>query len=141
MANLVKEEDLKEGQQRLLSTDNPVVVPVDTVIRVQTAAADVLHAFAVPALGVKIDANPGQLNETWFKATKTGTYYGQCSEICGAGHGFMPIEIKVVPKEEFAAWVKAQGGHMPGEEPVAAETKAADPKADIRTHSKPAGEK
>ena len=106
---MVKEEDLKDGEPRLLKTDNPVVVPVDTTIQVLVTAGDVLHSFAMPAFGMKKDAIPGRLNETWFKATKPGTYYGQCSELCGVGHGFMPVEIKVVSKEEFKIWaVQAQ---------------------------------
>jgi len=76
------------------------------VIRVQTTGADVIHAFAVPAFGVKIDAIPGRLNETWFKATKTGMYYGQCSELCGKDHAFMPIAVRVVSDQEFASWVE-----------------------------------
>jgi len=104
-ATMVDEEDLKEGQPRLLATDNAVVVPVNTEVRVLVAAADVIHAWAVPAFGVKMDAVPGRLNETWFKATREGTFYGQCSELCGTNHGFMPIEVKVVSKEEFAKWV------------------------------------
>lgn len=100
-----KDADLLEGEHRLLAVDNRMVVPVDTNIRIQLTGADVIHAFAVPALGVKRDAVPGRLNETWFKATKTGTFYGQCSELCGVGHGFMPIAVDVVSKEEFAKWV------------------------------------
>ena len=104
-ATMVDDEDLKEGQPRLLTTDEAVVVPVNTEVRVLLAAADVIHAWAVPAFGVKTDAVPGRLNETWFKATKEGTYYGQCSELCGTNHGFMPIMVKVVSKEDFAKWV------------------------------------
>src|SRR5215510_4680624 len=91
---------------RLLSVDNEVVVPVNKVIRIQTIGADVIHSFAVPAFGIKIDAIPGRLNETWFKATKTGMYYGQCSELCGKDHAFMPIVVRVVSDQEFAAWVE-----------------------------------
>lgn len=100
-----KGADLKEGDHRLLAVDNRVVVPVDTTIKVLVTGADVIHAWAVPAFGVKRDGVPGRLNETWFKAEKIGTYYGQCSELCGVGHGFMPIVIDVVSKEDFAAWV------------------------------------
>ncbi len=103
---MVKDADLKPGQMRLLEVDNRVVVPVDTTVRIQTTAADVIHSWAIPAFGVKIDAVPGRLNETWFKATKIGNYYGQCSELCGVGHGFMPIEVEVVSKEDFAVWVE-----------------------------------
>ncbi len=103
-----KEQDLKPGEHRLLAVDNRIVVPVDTNVRVLLTGADVIHAFALPAFGVKKDAVPGRLNETWFKAEKTGTFYGQCSELCGVGHGFMPIVIDVVSKEDFAAWVDAK---------------------------------
>jgi cytochrome c oxidase subunit 2 len=97
----------KDKQPRLLSVDNEMVVPVNKVIRVQTTGADVIHSFAVPAFGVKIDAIPGRLNETWFKATKVGVYYGQCSELCGKDHAFMPIAVRVVSDEEFASWAEA----------------------------------
>ncbi|MEO8321012.1 MAG: cytochrome c oxidase subunit II [Bradyrhizobium sp.] len=96
----------QDKQPRLLGVDNEMVVPVNKVIRVQTTAADVIHAFALPAFGVKIDAIPGRLNETWFKATKTGMFYGQCSELCGKDHAFMPIAIRVVSDQEFAAWTE-----------------------------------
>ncbi len=110
MANMIaeKEIDKSKGQVRLLSTDNPVVIPVDTNIQVLITAADVIHSFAVPAFGVKKDAVPGRLNETWMHVTKPGTYYGQCSEICGTGHGYMPIEFKAVSKDEFNAWIAAK---------------------------------
>ena len=97
-----------EDYKRLLDTDNNVVVPVNTTVRVQITAGDVLHAWAVPAFGIKTDAVPGRLNETWFKAEKVGTYYGQCSELCGARHGFMPIRVDVVTKADFEVWVKTQ---------------------------------
>ncbi len=90
---------------RLLSVDNDMVVPVNKVIRVQVTGADVIHSFALPAFGIKIDAIPGRLNETWFKAEKTGMYYGECSQLCGRDHAFMPIAIKVVTDQEFTAWV------------------------------------
>jgi cytochrome c oxidase subunit 2 len=96
----------QDKQPRLLGVDNEMVVPVNKVIRVQTVGADVIHSFAVPAFGIKIDAIPGRLNETWFKATKTGMFYGQCSELCGKDHAFMPIAVKVVSDQEFAAWVE-----------------------------------
>jgi cytochrome c oxidase subunit II len=97
-------KDLKPGQPRLLQTDNHVVVPVNTNIRVLVTAADVLHAWAVPAFGVKKDGVPGRLNETWFRAKREGIFYGQCSELCGTNHGFMPITVEVVSKEAFARW-------------------------------------
>lgn len=96
----------QDKQPRLLGVDNEMVVPVNKVIRVQVTGADVIHAFAMPAFGVKIDAIPGRLNETWFKATKTGMFYGQCSELCGKDHAFMPIAIRVVNDQEFASWVE-----------------------------------
>ena len=96
-----------DKQPRLLGVDNEMVVPVNKVIRVQTTGADVIHAFAVPSFGIKIDSIPGRLNETWFKATKVGMYYGQCSELCGKDHAFMPIAVRVVNDQEFAAWVEA----------------------------------
>lgn len=96
-----------DKQPRLLAVDNEVVVPVNKIIRVQVTAADVIHSFAMPAFGVKIDAVPGRLNETWFQATKEGTFYGQCSELCGKDHAYMPIAIRVVNDKDFAAWVEA----------------------------------
>src|SRR4029077_11756033 len=91
---------------RLLGVDNEMVVPVNKVVRVQTTGADVIHSFAVPAFGIKIDAIPGRLKETWFKATKTGMFYGQCSELCGKDHAFMPIAVRVVSDQDFVAWVE-----------------------------------
>jgi cytochrome c oxidase subunit 2 len=108
-AYMIPEEDLQPGQKRLLDTDNYVVLPVDTTVRIQVTAGDVLHSFAVPAFGVKKDAVPGRLNETWVKIDPKyagTTFYGQCSEICGTGHAYMPIAIKAVTKAEFAAWVE-----------------------------------
>ncbi len=96
-----------DKQPRLLGVDNEMVVPVNKVVRVQVTGADVIHAFAMPAFGVKIDAIPGRLNETWFKAAKTGMFYGQCSELCGKDHAFMPIAVRVVSDQEFASWVEA----------------------------------
>ena len=96
----------QDKQPRLLGVDNEMVVPVNKVIRVQTTGADVIHAFALPAFGVKIDSIPGRLNESWFKATKTGVFYGQCSELCGKDHAFMPIAVRVVSDQEFATWVE-----------------------------------
>ncbi|KJC33645.1 cytochrome C oxidase subunit II [Bradyrhizobium sp. LTSP885] len=95
----------KDKAPRLLGVDNEMVVPVNKVVRIQTTGADVIHSFAVPAFGIKIDSVPGRLNETWFKATKTGMFYGQCSELCGKDHAFMPIAVRVVSDQEFATWV------------------------------------
>ncbi|MTI18646.1 cytochrome c oxidase subunit II [Rhodobacteraceae bacterium RKSG542] len=92
---------------RLLATDYNMVVPVDTTVLVQVTAGDVIHAFAMPAFGVKIDAVPGRLNQTWFRAERTGIYYGQCSELCGKDHAFMPIAVQVVTKEQYAVWAEA----------------------------------
>ncbi|EAQ33986.1 cytochrome c oxidase, subunit II, partial [Nitrobacter sp. Nb-311A] len=96
-----------DKQPRMLAVDNELVVPVNKVVRVQVTGADVIHSFGVPAFGIKVDAIPGRLNETWFKATKTGMFYGQCSELCGRDHAFMPIAVRVVSDQDFAAWVEA----------------------------------
>lgn len=103
---MIPDDQLKPGQVRLLDVDNPIVLPVDTDIRIVVTAGDVIHSFAMPSLGLKIDAVPGRINETWVRITKPGQYYGQCSELCGVGHGFMPISLKAVSKEEYEAWVK-----------------------------------
>ena len=102
---MVEDKDLKANQPRLLAVDNEVVVPVNKVVKVLITANDVLHAWALPSFGVKRDAVPGRINETWFKAEKTGTYYGQCSELCGIKHAFMPITVKVVSEEEYQEWL------------------------------------
>jgi len=104
-AVMLTDDELKEGQPRLLATDNMVVLPVDTRIRLLVTADDVLHNFALPAFGIKMDANPGKINETWVQITREGTYYGQCSEICGSGHSYMPISVKAVSKAAFEEWV------------------------------------
>jgi cytochrome c oxidase subunit 2 len=103
---MMPDKDLKPGQPRLLTVDNELVVPVNKVVRMQVTGFDVIHAFSVPSFGVKIDAIPGRLNETWFKATKEGWYYGQCSELCGKDHAFMPIAVRVVSEAEFTTWVE-----------------------------------
>ena len=102
---MVEDKDLKANQPRLLAVDNEVVVPVNKVVKVLITANDVLHAWALPSFGVKRDAVPGRINETWFKAEKVGTYYGQCSELCGIKHAFMPITVKVVSEEEYQEWL------------------------------------
>jgi cytochrome c oxidase subunit 2 len=102
---MVEDKDLKADQPRLLAVDNEVVVPVNKVVKVLITANDVLHAWALPSFGVKRDAVPGRINETWFKAEKVGTYYGQCSELCGIKHAFMPITVKVVSEEEYQEWL------------------------------------
>ena len=105
---LQSEEEVEDNKpfKRMLTTDTKVVVPVNKIVRVQVTAADVLHSWAVPALGVKTDAVPGRLNETWFRADKTGIFYGMCSELCGVNHQSMPIEVHVVTESEFKAWVE-----------------------------------
>ena len=95
-----------DKQPRMLAVDNELVVPVNKIVRVQVTGADVIHSFGVPAFGIKVDAIPGRLNETWFKATKTGVFYGQCSELCGRDHAFMPIAVRVVSEQDFAAWIE-----------------------------------
>ena len=102
---MVETKDLKAGQPRLLAVDNVVVVPVNKVVKVLITANDVLHAWALPSFGVKRDAVPGRINETWFKAERVGTFYGQCSELCGIKHAFMPIEVRVVSEEDYREWL------------------------------------
>jgi cytochrome c oxidase subunit II len=102
---MVAEKDLKPGQPRLLTVDNEMVVPVNKIVRVITTGSDVIHSWAVPSFGTKIDAIPGRVNETWFKAEREGTYYGQCSELCGRDHAFMPIAVRVVNEKDYAAWL------------------------------------
>jgi cytochrome c oxidase subunit 2 len=104
---MLQDKDRKAEQPRLLAVDNEMVVPVNKIVRVQTIGAEVIHSFAIPSFGVRIDAIPGRLNETWFKATREGTYYGQCSELCGKDHAFMPIAVRVVSEQAFKDWVEA----------------------------------
>ena len=96
-----------KGEPRLLGVDNIIEVPVNKVVEIETTGADVIHSWAIPQFGVKMDAVPGRLNHTWFKATQMGTFYGECSELCGARHAFMPIEVKVVSDADYAAWLAA----------------------------------
>jgi cytochrome c oxidase subunit II len=103
---MLKDAERKEGQPRLLAVDNEMVVPVNKTVHVITTGADVIHSFAVPSFGIKIDAVPGRINETWFTATKEGIYYGQCSELCGKDHAFMPIAVRVVNEQAFSAWIE-----------------------------------
>lgn len=113
----IQAEDLQAGQPRLLTVDNPVVVPVGATVQVLIASDDVIHNWAVPSLALKKDATPGRVNETWFRATHEGVFYGMCSELCGVNHYFMPIEVRAVSKEAFDAWVEeakqkfADNGH------------------------------
>lgn len=127
-ALMLDDDSLKPGQKRLLETDNRVVLPVGTNIVVQVTATDVIHSWAMPPMGVKVDAVPGRLNELWLNIERPGTYYGQCSELCGVNHGFMPITIEAVSKEDFAKWVeqaKTQFARADGEFEVAAGKTAA----------------
>ena len=130
ISNMLDEaEAVKRGEPGQLAVDNRMVVPAGVPLRIQTTASDVIHAFAVPSLWFKMDAVPGRLNEKLLTIPEPGVYYGQCSELCGARHGFMPIAVEALPPAEFAAWVRAQGGTMPGEDaeaaaPAAAETAA-----------------
>jgi cytochrome c oxidase subunit 2 len=138
-SNLVAEKDLKPGQPRLLEVDNPLVVPVGTNIRVQVAGVDVIHSWFVPSFGFQEYAVVGRLNEAWINVDKPGTYYGECNQICGVNHAFMPIEVKVVSQADFDKWVasakKQFAANPPANDPVsdnatqlaAAETVAAEP--------------
>jgi len=119
------DKDPKADVPRLLSVDNELVVPINKVVRVQTTGADVIHAFAVPSFGIKIDAIPGRLNETWFQATREGVYYGQCSELCGKDHAFMPIMVRVVSEQAFTAWLEQAKKKYASEDTPAAVTVAA----------------
>lgn len=107
-SRMIPENEIQPGQLRLLEVDQRIVVPVGVDVRVLVTGADVIHAFAIPALGVKKDAMPGRLNETWFNASREGVFYGQCSEICGTGHGYMPIAVEAVSKERFQEWLGQQ---------------------------------
>jgi cytochrome c oxidase subunit 2 len=132
---LTDAESAARGSPKLLDTDNRVVVPVGATVKVLTTAADVMHSFAIPSFWVKMDAVPGRINETWFKVDRPGVYFGQCSELCGTKHAFMPIAIEVVSKERFAEWVaakQAENGITPPEA-VAAAPAAAAPAAEPAT--------
>lgn len=140
-AYMVPDEDLEEGQRRLLTTDNAVVLPVDTNIRILVTASTVLHNFAMPSMGLKMDGVPGRINETWVRINREGTYYGQCSELCGTGHAYMPIMIEAVSKEAFAEWVEtAKEEFAQVEQPAAPDAPLrladADDKADDKNDNK-----
>ena len=142
-ANMLPDAEAKARKEPVqLAVDNRIVLPVNTPIKLLTTANDVIHAWAMPAFWIKMDAVPGRINETSFTVTKTGVYYGQCSELCGDKHGYMPIGVEVVSKEDFATWIRAKGGKMPGDAsieaapaatptpaPVAADAAAAIPAA------------
>ncbi len=117
-AFLKPDQEIGPGEVRLLETDNRVVVPVDTTVRVLITSNDVIHSWAMPAFGIKTDAVPGRLNETWFKAEKEGVYYGMCSELCGKDHGFMPIAVEVVSKQAFETWTGEELAAMRGDDAV-----------------------
>lgn len=120
-ANLLPEEEARaQGRPWLLATTEPLLVPVDTNIRVLVTSNDVIHSFAIPAFGIKEDAIMGRVNETWFNVEEEGVYYGQCSELCGLNHAYMPVEIRAVSREEFNQWVAAQGGTIASAEAPAA---------------------
>jgi len=125
---LTNEEAAQRGTPKLLDVDNRVVVPVGATVKILTTAADVIHSFAIPAFWVKMDAVPGRVNETWFKVDKPGVYFGQCSELCGTKHAFMPIAIEVLPRDKFDAWVAAKQKEN-GIEPAPAATAEAAPAA------------
>ena len=113
ISNMLPEDEARaQNVPYRLAADEPIVVPVGKTVRVLVTAADVIHAFALPAFGLKVDAVPGRVNETWFRADRTGVFYGQCSELCGVDHAFMPIQINVVTQAEFEAWVASKGGSM-----------------------------
>lgn len=122
---MLQDKERKPDQPRLLAVDNEMVVPVNKVVRVQVIGSDVIHAFAVPSFGIKIDAVPGRLNETWFKATREGVYYGQCSELCGKDHAYMPIAVRVVNERDYAAWLDQAKRKYAGSERPRATTVAA----------------
>ena len=126
ISTIVGDDDLQPGQLRNLSVDYPVVVPVDTTVRLQVTAADVIHNWAMPAFGTKMDAIPGRINETWFRVEEEGVFYGQCSELCGIRHAFMPIEVHAVSREAFDAWVAAGPGTDAGNAIIAEYSAARD---------------
>ncbi len=138
---LTPEKALEKGEPRLLGVDNRMVLPVGVPIKLIITGADVIHSFSIPAFWVKEDAVPGRLNERTFTIEKPGVYYGVCSELCGARHGFMPIAVEAVSPEKFAQWVKSQGGTMLGEKPAEAATPAAAEPAAATNAAAPAATK
>jgi cytochrome c oxidase subunit II len=139
VSNMLPDDKAKAaGEPRLLAVDNRMVLPVNTPIKLIITGSDVIHSFSVPAFWVKEDAVPGRLNERSFSIDKEGVYYGVCSELCGARHGFMPIAVEVVSKARFAEWVKSQGGKMPGEAAAAAPAAAAPVPAAASNAAEPA---
>ncbi len=130
---MLRDDELQPGQPRLLAVDNDLVVPVGKNVKLLVTAADVIHNWAMPAFGTKMDAIPGRLNETWFRADKVGIYYGQCSELCGKDHAFMPIAVRVVSEEDFAAWL-VEAKEEFATRPLPADTQV------VETPSAPGGE-
>jgi cytochrome c oxidase subunit II len=122
---MVADKDLKPGQPRLLTVDNQLVVPVNKIVHVLVTGADVIHSFTVPSFGIRIDAVPGRINDTWFQATTMGVFYGQCSELCGKDHSFMPISVQVVSDSDFTTWAAAAKQKYAGSDSVPANTFAA----------------
>jgi len=122
---MIADKDLKPGQLRLLAVNNEMVVPVNEVVHVLVTGADVIHSFNVPAFGIRIDAIPGRINDTWFKATAEGTYYGECSELCGENHSFMPIAVHVVSQADFNTWLTQAKKQYAADEPAMPTTVAA----------------
>ena len=125
---MLGDDELEDGQPRLLAVDNPLVVPAGKTVRVLVTAEDVIHNWAMPAFGIKMDAIPGRVNETWFRVDEPGIYYGQCSELCGKDHAYMPIEVRVLSEEDFAAWLDG-----PAQEFASAPRTPSVPKADTAT--------
>ena len=124
---LTEDQDKAKGEPRQLGVDNRMVVPAGAVVKIITTSDDVIHSFAVPAFWIKMDAVPGRLNETWFKVDRPGLYYGQCSELCGARHGYMPIAVEVVTKDQFAQWIAANGGTIGHGKPASSDATANSP--------------
>jgi cytochrome c oxidase subunit II len=122
---MIADKDLKPGQPRLLAVNNEMVVPVNKVVHVLVTGADVIHSFNVPSFGIRIDAIPGRINETWFKATKEGVFYGECSELCGRDHSYMPIAVHVVSQDDFNSWLVHAKQEYAADEP-ASPTKVAE---------------
>lgn len=130
-SNMIAEKDLKPGQRRLLEVDNRVVLPVGTNIRILMTAADVIHAWRIPAFGVMKDAVPGRLGETWVRIDREGVYYGQCSELCGINHAYMPISVEAVSKQKFAAWVEDAKKKFASNDPAAVTPQVAEKATDV----------
>lgn len=127
-SNIIQDKDLKPGQKRLLDVDNPLVVPADTTIRVQITGTDVIHSWFVPSFGVQEYAIIGRLNEAWMKVLKPGTYYGECNQICGVNHAFMPIEVKVLSKDDYEKWLGEAKKKFALNEPETAPPAAKEPR-------------